>query len=176
MTESSIPEEDQVSQICVQCGFCCSGLLYDHARLDDDEIDFARGIGLEPVQVEGRNPGQKRFAFPCPHLSGSACSIYDRRRPHICSRFFCELATRFNEGDISQAEALDKVHEAQGLMKRIEPLLLPGENWAAARGRWFSNRRKTPPNREAAEFQLLMTALNLFLDQNFRKERQRVIG
>ena len=165
---------EQLSDICVGCGFCCSSLLYDSARLDDDEVDFARTAGFETVVDP--NSDRKRFAQPCPHLKGTACSIYQQRRPHICSSFFCELAAKFTKGDIGQSEALEKVHEAQRLMKRIEPLLLPGENWAAARGRWFSNRRKTPPNREAAEFQLLMTALNLFLDQNFRKERQRVIG
>jgi hypothetical protein len=176
MAETSVKNQGQVSQICVKCGFCCSGLLYDQARLEDGEVDFARAIGLDVGADPRTTTGQKKFALPCPHLCGTVCSIYQQSRPKICSHFFCELASKFDRGELSQAESLQKVEEAQRLMRRIEPMLMPGENWTMARARWSSNRNKTPRSPGEAKFQMLMTALNLFLDRNFRKERQRIVS
>lgn len=176
MTETPIKNEKELSEICVGCGFCCSGVLYDQAPLENDEVDFARAIGLDVGPMPGTDTRHLKFKQPCPHLCGTACSIYGKRRPKICSRFFCELAARFGRGEITQAESLGKVRKAQRLILAIEPLLLPGETWPMARARWFSNRNKTPENRDVAQFQVLMTALNLFLDRHFRKERQRVVS
>jgi hypothetical protein len=173
MTEAPIKNEEQVSELCVKCGFCCSGVIYDYAGLEGGEVDFAGSIGLT-VATEP-DTGKKKFNLPCPHLCGTACSIYRERKPAICSRFFCELATKLDRGEIGPAESLAKVQEAQALMEKIKPMLLPGENWVSARARWNSNRHKAPRDPKEAEFQLLMTALNLFLDRNFRKERQRLV-
>lgn len=175
MTETPIRNEGKLSEICVTCGFCCSGVLYDQAPVEKDEADFARSIGFDIELRPGPERGRQKFRQPCPHLCGTACSIYRQRRPKICSRFFCELAAKFGRGDISQAESLDKVRQAQKLLRAIEPLLLPGETWPMARARWFAGRNKVPEDPRAAEFQVLMTALNLFLDRNFRKEHQRVV-
>jgi hypothetical protein len=176
VTKPPIKNDKELSQICVTCGFCCSGVLYDQAPLEDEEADFARSIGLDVGPIPGSDTGRLRFKQPCPHLCGTACSIYGRRRPNICSRFFCELAAKFDRGEITQAESISKVRRAQKLLLAIEPLLLPGETWPMARARWFANRNKAPENLDAAQFQVLMTALNFFLDRHFRKERQRVVS
>ena len=176
MNGPPINNERGVSEICVTCGFCCSGVIYDQAPIDNDEVDFARAIGFDVGPDPATGTARMRFKLPCTHLCGTACSIYDQPRPKVCSRFFCELAAKFDRGEISQAESFDKVGEARKLMRSIEPLLLPDETWPMARARWFANRNNVPEDPEAAQFQVLMTALNLFLDRNFRKERQRVVS
>ncbi len=174
MTVTPIKDEEQLGQICRGCGFCCSGVLFDHGWLDDDELEFARSIGLSIAT--DTNTQSKRFHQPCPHLCGTSCSIYEQGRPRVCSKFFCELAKKFNHGEISAAALKANISEARTLMARIEPMFLPGETWPAARARWFSNRNERPRNPEEAEFRLLMTALNLFLDRNFRTAGQRIMS
>jgi hypothetical protein len=173
MTQAPIENEKEVSEICVQCGMCCSGVLFDYARLEESEVDFARSISLT-VEADSEEPdARKKFTLPCPHLCGSACSIYTKPRPQICSRFFCELAKSLDRGEVSQAESLAVIAEAKRMMSLIEPLLKPGENWPMARSRWHAARNKPPQDGTEAQFQVLMTALNLLFDRHFLKESKR---
>lgn len=157
-----------LSQLCVDCGLCCSGALFDHAVIKPDEVAFARMIGLD---ADATSDGA-RFALPCHFLAGSACTRYGQQRPSICGEFFCELAWRLDDGGIEEAAAHALVAKAKALVADLAPLLLPGEGWVAARSRWHAMGSAPPPDANAARFLFLMTALNLLLDKQFRgKER-----
>ena len=89
MAEEQIPTplkgqaEDvaQASSLCVDCGLCCNGSLHDAAALDEDEVDAARAVGLDVL----RNLDKTGFAFPCPKLDDTRCTIFGQR-PRVCGR------------------------------------------------------------------------------------------
>ena len=86
--------------LCLTCGLCCSGALFDHGDLQPGEIGPLIALGAK--LCSGDTP---RLAFPCALLSGKACSAYDHR-PTVCSNYRCELLIRRERGLIDNSEAL----------------------------------------------------------------------
>lgn len=94
---------EQLSAICVQCGMCCDGTLFDRAKIKDgvDEA-VAKSLGLNAFLHKDGNP---YFQLPCHHFK-SCCTIYDQTRPSTCSGFFCKPLKKAQNGELS----LEKAH------------------------------------------------------------------
>ncbi len=176
MASPPVSNVAEVSKLCVDCGLCCSDAIFDHAALADGEADFVRSIGMGIINVDHEAPGKQAIEFPCPHLSGTACSIYDRPRPKICSSFFCELAHGLDRGDISLSDAKDKVGNAHALLDQMRPLLREGENWRLARARWLRDKHERFVSPANATLHMLMTTINLLYDRHFRPKDKRWIS
>ncbi len=174
MADPAISDPETVSSLCVDCGLCCSGAIYDHANHEADEDALVRSLGMKLIPV--KDGQEQAIALPCPQLDGSACSVYGQRRPKICGSFFCKLARALDAGETDFAAASSKVASAKVLLEQIEPFLEPGETINAARRRWREQSgeewRKSPAS---ARFHLLMTSLNLLLDRHFRREGQQYL-
>lgn len=157
------------SSLCLDCGLCCNGTIYGFIELEGDDRACLTG---SDARVEEHSKGA-RLLFPCALLDGAACTIY-RNRPSVCRDFSCTVLNQVAAGDIDETEARRRIAEAKAAAARAAPLYLPDESPSAARLRWFelSNR---PPDPANAQFNLLMTALNLVLDRYFRwPDRKRV--
>ena len=48
------------SQVCTQCGLCCTGALHDTASVEPDEVEALRGRGMDIIVVE-----KLRFRLAC---------------------------------------------------------------------------------------------------------------
>ncbi|MDE2597496.1 MAG: hypothetical protein KGL44_11520 [Sphingomonadales bacterium] len=161
-----VSQLDLVSTLCVDCGLCCNGTLFDVANIREDERDFAASLGLKVTTgSDGTGAG---FALPCPHLCGAACTIYDQPRPSVCSAFFCRLAHALDDGETSLDAAQERVAKAKALLGAIKPLLREGEDIAAARDRWRRLKGQFSPGSNEAQLHAAMVALNLYLHRNFR--------
>jgi uncharacterized protein len=157
------------SSLCTRCGLCCTGALHDRALLDSDEIAHAEGLGL-PVRVADRPV----FALPCPKLAGTLCSIY-ADRPRVCSRYKCQLLLDVEAGAVTLDAALATVAEARvladlALEAMPEPMGFPEARVLVDR----------TPNESASDetlsrlsrLKLALTIFSLYLDRNFRKEKE----
>ena len=109
MSEPNVPAE-----LCVGCGMCCDGTLYERASVAPGEEERMAASGLELFG----DAGKRSFRQPCPHSSGGRCTIYESRF-HICRTFECALLRSVESGDLSLSEAKGKVATAQQLLEKV---------------------------------------------------------
>lgn len=157
------------SQLCTQCGLCCTGALHRFAVLDPDELDFAASLGLT-LRTDGK-PG---FALPCRHLAGTLCSIYTNR-PKVCGRYQCRQLDEVSRGDTALESALDKVRTAKSLYQAAVDLLPPGTSLPDARSSIAEPAATTagsPDYEQEMQLRLAITTLSVYLDRNFRNSSE----
>jgi Fe-S-cluster containining protein len=150
----------QASELCVGCGLCCNGSLHDAAALDQDEVEAATATGLNVLQ----HMGKTGFAFPCPKLDDTRCTIFGQR-PRVCSRFMCKVLVDLREDKLTFDEALDHVREARRLyaeMLAIKPDYLTLRDVTVM----VRNNLATPGLRPVLE---KGQDLQRYLDAHFRK-------
>lgn len=100
------PQSEQ--SICITCGFCCDGTLFDRATLQPGE----KGTLPQKMEEAYFKDGEKEFfRLPCSYFDGK-CTIYDQKKAHICSAFRCELLKDFSGEKISQEAALKLIENA----------------------------------------------------------------
>ena len=124
-----IPEPtpaDAAAALCLDCGLCCNGVLFDQVWLvagDNAKALSARGLKLKR---------RRFFNQPCTALCGSQCSIYGDR-PTRCRKFECRQYQLVAAGEIPAESAAGRIGEVRCQVAGIEILL-------AAAG--ATNRRK----------------------------------
>ncbi len=104
LVESPLDEQE----ICVGCGLCCDGTLFNHAVLQPGEQ------GNLPVEIEqryGREGEYEFFTLPCAYFCGK-CTIYGQKRASICSDFRCQLLINFSANKLTKANAIKVVDNA----------------------------------------------------------------
>ena len=101
--------------LCLACGFCCDGTLFDRVPLGEAEVAALQG----PLQVA---PGQHHGRQPCPALEGTACRVY-AGRPLTCRRFRCLLLEAHEAGEVSRAGAVEIVEATRALRQQVAALL-----------------------------------------------------
>ena len=107
------------STICVQCGMCCDGTLFNRAKIKHKEDEqLAQSIGLTTFLD---HKGQSFFRLPCHHFTG-CCSIYQQGRPHICGAFLCEPLKSVQKGEMEFEKAEQKVQLAIKLRDEVRSI------------------------------------------------------
>ena len=99
-----IKTENKEQALCVQCGLCCTGVLFNKARLRNNEKDIrlAEKLTLKVIKMNERYA----FSLPCHHYINHYCSVYHKmERPRVCRNFVCKLIFSFRSGDVNFAEA-----------------------------------------------------------------------
>jgi len=106
--------------LCVQCGLCCDGTIFEQARVFAED-DLAR---LEADGFILLTKGERRgFAQPCHHQHGRACTVYQRWRPIVCHTFRCTLLRRFEAGELSWENARALIERTVALAEHIQAQL-----------------------------------------------------
>lgn len=157
------------SELCTQCGLCCSGALHSAAVLDSDEIESALVLGLHVLDRE--KPG---FALPCPRLQGTVCTIYESR-PRVCARYKCQLLLDVEAGATKFGDAVAKVATAKDLVRRAQDLMAEGMTLPMARTLGQKDPAAVPEAQERGvnmPLKLAITSLSLYLDKHFRNSRE----
>ena len=155
-------QSDDGSSLCVSCGLCCGGLLFERAKAYPDELDALASGGMV---VNAQDDGKTYFRLPCRHLRDTACSIYEDRFT-TCRKFSCKLLDDVKTGLVGGHEARQRVTEAKALAARVAeraPELLLAES----RYRFL----RLGPGKSASDAFNFVTAIALdrFLDRYFRK-------
>lgn len=163
----------QPESLCLQCGICCDGTLFDAVELrPGDNSSELKSLGL-PIRKVGT---QARFQQPCGALNGCRCEIYPNR-PTYCRKFRCPLLLKLTEGRILFRTALRLVRATRRKAARVGASmdeLGEDDKRAALRKRFrkLCDRFAThPPARDDAnrfaELSQDMHALNLVLSRRF---------
>jgi Fe-S-cluster containining protein len=91
--------------LCLACGFCCDGTLFNRVPLQEAEVEPLREALAIPA---GRFHGEQ----PCPALKGTVCGVYGAR-PLTCRRYRCLLLEAHEADEVGEAEAIAIVETAR---------------------------------------------------------------
>lgn len=107
------------SRLCAACGMCCNGVMFHYVRLQprDSAKDLA-ALGLKLKRKKGAN----FILQPCPRFQNTCCSIY-ALRPERCRLFECRQLGRVAAGEITEAAALEAIHDVQRRVAEMNALL-----------------------------------------------------
>ena len=83
---------------------------------DSSQALVALGLKLK------RKKGQNYLLQPCPAFQHMQCSIY-AARPERCRLFECRQLERVASGETTEAQALEKIHEARRRVDELNELL-----------------------------------------------------
>jgi hypothetical protein len=110
-------------QLCVACGLCCDGTLFDLVKLEaSDDAAKLKALGL-PVKVSRGKDPVTRFPQPCAALCADrTCRLY-ANRPWQCRVFECGVFRDAKAGRISFAAALRLVTQARRRADKARRLL-----------------------------------------------------
>lgn len=170
---------DPAQSLCVRCGLCCDGTIFDHARLvpADDPARLEDGGFIVSPTKTGTG-----FALPCHHHQDRICTLYQQWRPTICHTFRCRLLRRFDAGEISLEEAQGIIDRTTALADRVWAQMR--QRMAAADGplkkhfrAWEQAQDEPDWRRRHAAFLLDYASLQRRLDRDFRlKPKQTEAG
>jgi len=99
--------------LCLSCGLCCDGTLYDLVTLEPtDDAQKLKRLGLPVALSRGKTP-VARFPQPCVALCGDrSCRVY-ADRPEQCRAFECGVLKDLKAERITSAVALRQVTKAR---------------------------------------------------------------
>jgi uncharacterized protein len=102
---------DALSTLCLACGMCCDGTLFDSVPLTPSDPELP-GLVVVPT-------GARRLPQRCPNLSQTTCTAYGLR-PTACRGFVCLLGQALKEGEVGLSEALRLVGQAHRLLREVQ--------------------------------------------------------
>jgi len=110
--ENSTTAQD-ASNLCQQCGLCCTGLLFEYVSFGERELQ-----NVEVGAYKVKEPGKKALPHPCQFLDGTACGIYVDR-PSRCRGFACISRQHVLNGSKTLEEGSAVVAEIQALLAQL---------------------------------------------------------
>lgn len=102
----------EVSTLCLRCGLCCDGSLFNSVPLTAEEAARGRARGLVIV---ARADGSPALRQRCGALGERGCGVYVDR-PGRCREYRCMLLTGLMDGEVGLAEAEAVVDQARALL------------------------------------------------------------
>lgn len=159
------PDQPASSDLCLACGLCCDGSLFEHATLHPNEEEAARNLGLDVLGVSNTAPS---FKQPCLAFN-SQCTIYDQR-PQVCQKFRCKQLLRYSYNQASLQDGLAKISRARAMQAELATLLPnPSEHKPslAEVKRQLKNLSTPEARRSHLAFVLLAVQYEMFLRTHF---------
>ena len=154
----------EAARLCLDCGLCCSGVLFDEVRLergDNPKALTARGLKIKKGQW---------FNQPCTALCGTLCQLYEVR-PHRCRKFVCRQFQQAADGTLDYESARLKIEEVKQLVAELEGMLLEGGggNVRKPLAQRYATALATYPEALASKgLTKAMARLQAVLEQDFR--------
>ncbi len=110
-------------QLCLACGLCCDGTLFDNVVLQPgDDARLLKASGLPVTLSCGRSP-VARFPQPCAALcKDRTCRVY-AHRPAQCRTYECMVFKEKEAGRLDDATALRMVKTARRHADRVRRLM-----------------------------------------------------
>lgn len=114
---------NSAEQLCLACGLCCDGTLFDHVRLGPgDNPTQLKSLGL-PILVSRTKPPVVRALQPCSALCADrTCRLY-ADRPKQCRAFECKVFKDLAADRTQLAAALRLVRQARRRSNDVRRLL-----------------------------------------------------
>lgn len=108
--------EAAAARLCLDCGLCCNGVLFDNVRLQPG--DTAKALTAQGLKIK---KGQF-FNQPCSGLNGALCTLY-QNRPTRCRAFVCGQFRAVAAGEVDFATAAGRIAEVRQGVAEVERLL-----------------------------------------------------
>jgi uncharacterized protein len=108
--------EAAAARLCLDCGLCCNGVLFDNVRLQPG--DTAKALTAQGLKIK---KGQF-FKQPCSGLNGALCTLY-QNRPTRCRAFVCGQFKAVAARDVDFATAAGRIAEVRHGVAEVERLL-----------------------------------------------------
>jgi hypothetical protein len=97
--------------VCVACGLCCDGTLFNRVEVSSKEKDRLQDKG----RFYTKSNGEIRMRLGCQYLgTDGLCECY-QKRPRKCRSYQCELLRSVEAGITPMPEAISIVQEARVL-------------------------------------------------------------
>lgn len=110
---------EQLSDICTQCGMCCDGTLFNHAKIiDDADAQNVESLGLAIVT----KAEQKRY-FPQPCACFKTCCTVYERRPKVCISFYCAPLKKVRNNEMELKDAQKDIQTALHIRAELQALI-----------------------------------------------------
>ncbi len=103
--------------ICLSCGICCDGTLFNRAPIKPKD-DLTALLSFKNTIIKDET--KTAFKLPCAAHQNKCCQIYDLPRPAICGNYRCMLLKRYEKGNISFEDAqktINRVFELREIYK-----------------------------------------------------------
>ena len=164
-------------QLCLACGLCCDGVLFDNVQLGPgDDAKKLKALGL-PISISRSTTPVARFRQPCMALCADrTCRLYTDR-PLQCRSFECGVFKDAQAGRIEFAAALRLVKQARRRADNIRRLLRKlgdtdehrslSERFRRTKRRMESGIAEKTEGDVFAELGLAVHALNLLAHEKF---------
>ena len=104
------------SRLCLDCGLCCNGVMFDRVMLQPG--DNPKALKAHGLKIKRR----EFFPQPCIALCGTKCTMY-QHRPTRCRLFECRQYQQVAAGELAEAEALNRIREVKQQVLVIDSLL-----------------------------------------------------
>jgi Fe-S-cluster containining protein len=112
-----------LEQLCLACGLCCDGTLFDNVRLEpSDQPKKLKALGLPVVVSRGKEP-ITTFAQPCAALCQDRTCLAYADRPKQCRTYECMVYQGMEAGRIAPDAALRLVTRARRQADRVRKQL-----------------------------------------------------
>ena len=162
-TTSSSPIEEQ--SICIKCGICCDGTLFNKAILHKGEKE---NVPKKFEKLVESNSKGDYFKLPCIYFD-KKCTIYTEKKPCVCSEFRCKLLKDFSKEKISFLDAQNTVEKAIELRNEVIQLYKEYSNNSNEKISfkelfseiWEINETNINSNNKDKKFDLLMFKSNI---------------
>lgn len=166
----SITTDDSGSRLCLSCGPCCNGAMFEEIIFGAKDLELARALGFNPEAKDGTLFTE---SHPCQAYREGKCAIYYANRFQNCMEFKCRLLKNFEKSMLDFDLASSQIHKTKELYETLKQELGCEENqsfWKTVRKLW----NECPDGPDGLEFRrkyagLLLEILSLtrLLDKNF---------
>ena len=120
--------EQVKKSLCIECGLCCSGQLFNAVPLYGEETKLfdkkrqSNQFHLIPTRDITRTKHLIAYKtiYPCEHLQeDTKCNIY-HKRPKTCSDFKCGILKAYEDDKLSYSSAINKIQEVKKIPHTIK--------------------------------------------------------
>lgn len=116
LTRRAGAQPDALQDLCLSCGLCCDGSLFECVEVEVEEQVAFEGVKLVMLDERPAVP------LPCCKHEFRRCSIYEQR-PARCVAFTCQLYRDVEEQRVPSTDAGARIAEVHALLRRIETRL-----------------------------------------------------
>lgn len=134
------------SELCVSCGLCCSGAMFEDVWVEPKEVESVQSAGME-VLTRGGHPF---ISLPCLSHRDGICMIYETRF-FRCKAYKCKLLQNYENSQVSFELASSHILKSARLYGKLRERLGLKKNqpfWPSIREVW----EQCPEGPDGAEF------------------------
>lgn len=163
------------SQLCQECGLCCTGLLFEYVSFSDQEL---KNVKLGSYKT--KESGKRSLPHPCQFLDGTTCGIYIDR-PSRCRSYACISRQQVLNGEKGLEEGRAHVTDIQNLLDQLVPISkqVSGDDFRDIGFRKFCEKfiktierklnKDIMPSEQEQKAVLLCFEIVKIIDRHFRK-------